>query len=202
EQMCADLARDNPTFAEPNISDADLRRMWDRMRVLQELRAAKLKDNDFEGYLSTFDGHKRFAGFRAAAHRMRDPDYWRCLNLTWDNIEISYLDLDAWVALFESKRGQRYELMSEADRGTFARLPDRLKIFRGYAHSKAKNGLSWSLSEAKARWFADYAGGGRRLYLCGPGGKQRSMLVSGQCFKRDVLAYFNEREEQEIVIHP
>src|SRR4029453_14173388 len=112
EQMCADLARDNPTSAEPNISDADLRRMWDRMRVLQELRAAKLKDNDFEGYLSTFDGHKRFAGFRAAAHRMRDPDYWRCLNLTWDNIEISYLDLDAWVALFESKRGQRYELMS------------------------------------------------------------------------------------------
>jgi hypothetical protein len=203
DQMRRDLARANPLFANCEISDADLRRVWEGACRLDHLRGERLQKMDFEGYLRTFDGHERFAPFLEIYETMPDADYWKCLALVWDNIEVSFPDLHKWIALFESNRPQRHHLMSESDLKSFAAMPEKLTVFRGYAKGTAKNGLSWTLLESKARWFAtEYASGGRRAFLCGHATNRLGMIVAGQCNKRDVLAYFNEREESEIVIRP
>jgi hypothetical protein len=83
-------------------------------------------------------------------------------------------------------------MMDEDERKTFGELPDELTIYRGYA-GKRKNGLSWTLSLEKAEWFAD-----RFEMMTG----ETSYVVKGTCKKADVIAYFDRRQEDEILIDP
>ena len=89
--------------------------------------------------------------------------------------------------------------MTESERIKLASLPDVIKIWRGCGERSAKRGLSWTLDRDLAIYFANYACGFRRQMLLG----QRDttpLLVEATCEKRDVLAYYMEREESEIVI--
>jgi hypothetical protein len=205
EEMRRDLARDNPIFGNCKISDSDLRVMWKNWKSFLGEREALLAAGKFEDYLLAFDGHKRFAAFREIHERMPDADYWKCVALAWENIEVSLPDAKTWLAFFESKRPLRESLMTQGERKALAGLPDTLTVFRGYAMHGGhggRDGLSWTLSEAVARRFAEYATGGRRAALCGHKRDATRMIISGQCRKRDVLAYFNGRKEREIVVRP
>jgi hypothetical protein len=165
-------------------------------------RAKRLEAKDFHGYLKLFDGHERFRPFLKIHRQLSDADYWQCLALVWDNIEVSYPDRFCWLMLFQSNRPGRHLLMSRSEHRTLAALPEVLTVFRGYAKSKGRNGLSWTLTESRARFFAIYASGPRRRYLCRHVENRPGMVVIGRCFKRDVLAYFDGRGEQEVVIAP
>jgi len=176
--------------------------MWQGLQTAQAMREQLLKARDFEGYLRRFDGHKRFAPFLEMHEQMPDADYWKCLALVWDNIEVSFPDRKAWLALFESSRPHRDCLMTRGEQKTLARFPDVLTVFRGYAKGIGRGGLSWTLSEAVALHFARYATGSRRAFLCGHKMSAAKMIIAGQCSKRDVLAYFNGREEMEIIVRP
>ncbi len=164
-------------------------------------RAERLRRRDYQGYLFLFGGHNRFPELLKIEHLLPNKDYWKCLNLVWVNIEVSAPHRE-WLRLFTSPRPQRKFLMSGTERGELVAMPKTLTIYRGYAKGRARSGLSWTLSKERAGFFAKYANGTRRQLLVGhrPGGT--AMIVTGKCHKRDVLAYFNERDEQEIVIDP
>ena len=70
----------------------------------KKLRAEKLQAGDYQGYLLMFDGHKRFPPLLKIEYLLPDKDYWKCLNLVWDNIEVSAPDQCEWLRLFNSKR--------------------------------------------------------------------------------------------------
>lgn len=55
-------------------------------------------------------------------------------------------------------------------------------------------GLSWTIDQSKAEWFA------RRFAMLTHLGQPR--LMEGIVKKKDVLAYFNGRKEKEIVVDP
>lgn len=57
------------------------------------------------------------------------------------------------------------------------------------------------MTESKARWFAEHANCARRQLLAEmkPG---RPQVAIGVCERRDVLALFEERKEDEVVIDP
>jgi hypothetical protein len=167
-----------------------------------EHRAELLRAMDFKAYLWSFGGHERFKPFLEIEHLLSDKQYWKCVALVWSNIEVSSPNQREWLRLFESKRPHRELLISAAERRALAAMPDTLRIYRGYAKGRARRGISWTLSERRAHKFANYAIGPRRALLCGHKSGGFGMVAPGQCHKRDVLAYFNGRREQEIVIRP
>jgi hypothetical protein len=82
--------------------------------------------------------------------------------------------------------------MEEKEQAELATFPDKLVIFRGQGGRRGlTQGLSWTMDQSKAEWFAHrFADQGAPF------------VGSGWVFKNDVFAYFNGRNESEIVVSP
>jgi hypothetical protein len=72
-------------------------------------------------------------------------------------------------------------------------MPDEFPVYRGFIGKRGK-GLSWTIDQSKAEWFA------RRFAMLTHLGQPR--LMEGIVKKKDVLAYFNGWKEKEIVVDP
>jgi len=169
-------------------------------RRLAEHQAELLRKKDYDAYLFSFDGHKRFLYFDRIASQMDNASYWHCLGMVWSMIETSHEHAGIWLAHFKSKRPQREKLMNARERKRLKALPDVLTIYRGCARTKHADGISWTLSRRVAEFFVNYSNSARRALLCQHKQSTTGIIVSGQCYKRDVLAYFSGRKEKEIVI--
>jgi hypothetical protein len=73
---------------------------------------------------------------------------------------------------------------------TERRLEGELTVYRGTFGDEPQLGISWSLSEEKATWFA------RRLGLKG------AATWRGKVDASQILGYFVERNEYEVVVDP
>ena len=71
-------------------------------------------------------------------------------------------------------------------------MPDEIQIWRGCEREAHIHGMSWTIDKNWAEWFAT-----RRQRPHAP----RVVLASAFCRKSDVLAYFTNRNESEIVIN-
>ncbi|MDC1005096.1 hypothetical protein OAQ34_05680 [Opitutales bacterium] len=69
--------------------------------------------------------------------------------------------------------------MDAENRSQFDKLPDKMKVYRGY--DECPKGCSWSLSKEVAETFG-------------------SNIREREVEKKDVFAYVNERTEEEIII--
>lgn len=98
------------------------------------------------------------------------------------NCPIPYL-----VKLF--KKCNKQYLMTEEDYKIYQTLPDEITVYRGVAVRRNPNGLSWTPNLKTAQWFAN------RFNTETKKGYVQTAIVS----KSKVLAYFNTRNEDEIV---
>jgi len=87
------------------------------------------------------------------------------------------------------KAADKKEIMNKDELCVFRSLPDIVTVYRGCQTAKAVKGISWTLSEEKARWFA------RRFTI-----KEGGFTYRAQICKEDVICYFAGRGEQEIVV--
>ena len=84
-------------------------------------------------------------------------------------------------------------LMSEDDLRVFESLPSKITVYRGIQDiAENLKGMSWTLSIEKAKWFSE------RWSKGGKSGGVYKVTVD----KANVLAYFGNRGEQEIVVDP
>lgn len=119
-----------------------------------------------------------------------DEQYWSLLGSIWTDSENLWQSLDEWIALLSADRPGREHLMSEDARAVFATLPDTLTVHRGADRGVNEHGPSWTLDEDKAHWFA------QRFHT-------DPVVLSGTVAKAHVLAYFDDRGEDEVLIlHP
>lgn len=87
------------------------------------------------------------------------------------------------------------KLMDEEELRVYNAFPDVLTVYRGCRVAKAARGLIWSLSEEKARWFAE------RGALLSSGKTGRGALVyRAKIRKEDVVGYLDSRGEQEVIV--
>jgi hypothetical protein len=91
--------------------------------------------------------------------------------------------------------------MSDVERTELAAMPDQIKIWRGCGTPNGVRGLSWTSLKKQAEFFAEYACGGRRGFVTGQAGAE-PLVVSAVCRRSDVLAFFDERNESELVVNP
>jgi hypothetical protein len=171
--------------------------------VLRGMLCRALAQRDFSHYLTLFDSHKRMRPFLELIPSLDDAEYWVLLRSVWISTETTYPHTAEWLALLQASRPDREALMSPEDREVFDSLPETLTVFRGCDSAAGARGLSWTTDLERAVKFAHYSCGPRRLIF---GGRKHyrafPRVMGGTCEKSDVLAYFNERGEQEIVINP
>lgn len=80
--------------------------------------------------------------------------------------------------------------MSKMEQKIFSELPDQVIAYRGVSSSAYKYGFSWTLDKKVAFWYADRCG------------SNNSCVYEGAFDKKDILCYFDTRNEAEIVIVP
>ena len=81
-------------------------------------------------------------------------------------------------------------LMDKDEYEIYCSLPDKLEVYRGVAVGRKAYGLSWTNDLDKAKWFA------HRFDRNGKEGYVQSVVVD----KHNILAYFDTRDEREIVV--
>lgn len=98
-------------------------------------------------------------------------------------------DIDMLISWFQ--QADKKTLMVTEDYKVYTSLPDELNIYRGVALGREPNGLSWTANLEKAKWFAHrFDRGDKQGYV-------ETAIVK----KEDVLAYFNTRDEDELVVN-
>ncbi len=169
---------------------------------LAQRKKEALEKRAFDDYLSFFGSHERFREFVMLRLFLKDEEYWPLLREVWIMNETSMPHLDLWCRLFRSKRSQRQLLMQPEEHAALAQMPDEVTIWRGAGQEAGIRGLSWTLNEERARFFADYSCGPRRGHLTPGWQGTKPMVAKAICRKNDILGYFTDREEAEIVVDP
>ena len=126
------------------------------------------------------------------AHTIK-KEFFSLMASVWKQTEFPHQRADLWLKLFKIPGTDL--LMSETDflwLDATRAAQEQLTIYRGSSHIDLRLGLSWTLSLEKARWFADRF----------DDESQMAEVVEGLCDPNDVLAFFSERGESEILIHP
>lgn len=114
-----------------------------------------------------------------------DSNYWNLLGTAW-KAGGCFKDQNDWMVMFRSKRRNRQKIMKTSERREFARLPKKLKAYRAYADPiEIEQSICWSLDK---KFVEQYA-------------KAKDLQIAECKFNRDdVFAYFNRRQESEILV--
>lgn len=154
--------------------------------------AELIEEGKWEKVFTLYETPFRLEKFIEHANAMDDKSYWKCLRFAWQHCETLWPYRYVFIELFNANRKQRGYLMTTGDKAVLKSLPNEFKVYRGFTGEEFE-GLSWSTSKAKAKWFANRFAEVDGLY---------PMLVTAKAKKEDVLAYFGDRGEKEIVIDP
>lgn len=120
------------------------------------------------------------------------PELWPVVGWVWVDTEGVRWNLDTLRTIWGLDPRDRYLVMNEQERQFLCSLPEQVLIWRGVNHQDAVLSLSWTLDREKAVWFA------RRFADDG----DPILLAQGRISRSDVLAYFSDRKEAEIVVLP
>lgn len=144
-----------------------------------------------EIYMMLNTPYKLFWFAECSAYMSRE-DYGRFLSSCWVESENPNQDanvsLDECVDLFLAALPEI--LMDEDELAYFQNLPEVLTVYRGVSPGRERNGLSWTDDREKAEWFKS------RFEREG----KRGELLKAKINKRSILAYFNSRNEKELVV--
>src|SRR6266567_9119101 len=134
-------------------------------------------------------------------HRIGRRPFSRLLADSWNRPKVGSLvtSWGAWgqrrvLAMFEHAIPEY--LMDREDLEVFHSLPHEIRVWRGCSGirpGRVRYGMSWSRDREKAIWFANRS---RFSDLDYP------IVLEATVRRPNVLAYFNGREEQEIVVKP
>lgn len=122
--------------------------------------------------------------------------YWFALKETYDCCDNTYQFRHLIKEAFRREEPHRETLMSKKERNYLEKLPDTFTIYRGMTVKEYESGdfgVSWSLKESVARFFVE-------KYMRNFDTKNLPKTVHQLTIKKkDVIAYFGERKEFEII---
>lgn len=136
----------------------------------------------------------RLNAFLDIAEHLDDQEYWQLLSTIWTDSENIWQNRDEWREAFEADRADRHLIMSDEERDALAALPDTIPVYRGYQHDTAEDGMSWTVDEDRAKWFAN------RWNT--PESEAWPRIAQGQVGKDKIIAYITSRGESEIIVFP
>ena len=146
--------------------------------------------NDVYNIYHILNDAYRLMFFDYIANHLSKEDFSVLLGEAWVGSE--YANDDANVTkkqmLAHFKNADKTAMMTESELETFEDLDDTMIIYRGVSSKQRTNAeaLSWTISFGKAKWFAERWGKGH--------------IYSAVVDKKDVYAYFDRKDEDEVVV--
>lgn len=126
--------------------------------------------------------------FKYTNEYMNEKDFSVFLSTIWTYVEFPNRDKNIskkdFVKLF--KKANKKYLMDKNERKKYDNFSEEIVIYRGTTNDDYK-ALSWTLDENIAKFFANRWGEGQ--------------IYEAKIKKQDVLAYFDSRNEKEIVVN-
>lgn len=146
-------------------------------------------ENNFGAYIALHERAYRLDAFKEYIENatVSSKEYWSTLADIYTDSENIYQNFDEWVELLSADRDYKRNLMNEEELEHLYQLPDIVSIYRGYKYCDTSKWLSWSTNILKAKFFAD------RFIADGH-------VAHARVWKRDIIAYFNGRDEDEVLI--
>jgi hypothetical protein len=172
----------------------DASRINELYRQKKEMVARAEAEGDWYQYVFLHERPYRLDALPSAAKKglSRNPSaFWKLVGDVWQDSENIRQNLAKWKRIWSSPIEDREACMSGEDIRIFKSLSDEVEVWRGMNHKHYKRGLgglSWTLDQDKAIWFAS------RFPHWG-----RPLVAKAVINKPDVLAYFGGRNESEIV---
>ena len=115
-------------------------------------------------------------------------DFSILLGKFWTEEENPNGDVNVPVSLSARwfKSADKQALMDEDEYEIYESLPETFTVYRGVTPGRNPDGMSWTRDLGKADWFSRRYGEG--------------YVLEGVANKKDVLAFFSRRGEEEVVI--
>lgn len=122
-----------------------------------------------------------------------DEEYWKELADAYIQQNYKKIPYKVYYKLFSSERPQREKLMNKEEIKLFRKMPKEITIYRGGSKTELKTkmyGVSWTLDKKIAEKFAD---------IKSIRDKKEMVVIEKTISKKDVIAYFTSRQEEEII---
>jgi hypothetical protein len=165
-------------------------RMNKQLQAKKQAVAEALADQQWHSYVFLHERPWRIMAFKDIMEQMTDAQYWDLLGIIWTDSENIREAPQMWETLLRSKRPERNEIMTDDDQAALMAMDDVIPVYQGHT-TRRHDGWSWTTNYDKAVWFA------HRFALLE---NSKPALTSGMCSKADVIAYFANRGESEIVV--
>ena len=138
----------------------------------------------------------RFQTFLKIKDQLNDKDYWRTLADAYTGSDNLYHLKEEVKDVFLEDRSHREFLMTKKELKIYNSLPENLTIYRGMTVEEHESGdfnVSWTLLKERAEFFAFKYG--RNFSTEG----KPKVVHQLEVLKVEILAYFHERNEQEVI---
>lgn len=115
---------------------------------------------------------------------LSDERYWELMRTVWilcGTVE----NADTFRKLMQSKRRQRHYFSTPEEAKKFREMPDSFEAYRATS-DRADKGLSWTISKEYAMYYKETF--------------NKSLILTGEFYKKDVFAYIERNNEYEIII--
>lgn len=109
-------------------------------------------------------------------------EVWISVENINNNVNVSQMEILKMLRRCNSKH-----LMGQENYEVYEKLPDTFTVYRGLQENAQEDGLSWTLSKDVAEWFANRF-------------DNEGKIIEKVIHKSEVIAYFNDRDEEEIVL--
>jgi len=117
---------------------------------------------------------------------MDDATYWNVLGTLW-KLGGTVYQQELWMPLFCSKRKRRHKIMKSSERKEWRKLPKKMVGYRAVNNAaEIDEAISWSLSRRVVEKL--FTENGRRK------------IAEREFNKNNIIAYFNRRNEEEILV--
>lgn len=184
EKMCRDKSQDieKYSFKHSHILQEWRKEFYDRID----------KCNSLERLYMLWQSPWKMTFMKYCGDELGQKDYAKYLTESWITEENPNMDknVSRREALKMFKKAEKHYLMDEEDLEHWENLPETITIWRGVSKGRVKLGLSWTDDKSKAEWFQ------QRFSDDDDKGKLLEVTTS----KSNVIAYFNKRNEREILL--
>lgn len=141
-------------------------------------------------------GITRFQIFLSIKEILKGKQYWATLRNAYESTDNLYRYRFDVHDVFLSDEPQKEFLMDKAERDYLKKLPEKITIYRGLTVEELKTkkfGISWTLDKKTAEFYAYTYG---RNYDTN---HLKKTVHKMEIDKVDVMAFLNERNEQEVI---
>lgn len=162
-----------------------------QFRFRQEKLEESIAEKNWRQIVAIHEKPHRLPAFLRYCQEMPDTDWWVMASSIWIGSENVWQYKKEWERIFSTNRPGRDAMMEDEEKTRLASLPDTIEIYRG-CKSHNRRGWSWTLDNAVAVRFSTM------LKMK----KQTGLLLTGKVEKKHIVAYFEGRGEDEIIINP